>query len=710
MPGHPGFEHRKLRAAVVGAGKFGSYHASKYAAMQDVALLGIVDKDLRKAEKLAQDFGCQAFHQLDSIINLVDLVSIATPATTHREVAVQLVAAGIHVYIEKPIACSLEDADAILNAARKHKRLVAVGHQERYILNRLYLDTQETPQTIECYRLNQWTGRAVDIDVALDLMIHDVDLVLQLASGAVAIKSSSGHSNRACNNVIKADLQIGKCKAHLSASRKSRKQTRTMRIQYPTGAVFIDFVACRIEDTRPITLKAKFSDLMNDADGVTYDPLGLALTDFVRCIRTGQEPFVTGLDGRRALDVTLALLQAPSSMKLQPSSQMASVAHVPLFDLETPASRLRSEIEKRTAQVFNHRQYINGPEVSTFESALADYTGAKYCLSCCSGTTALSIALMGENLSTTDAVFLPTFTYNATCNAIITAGATPVFVDVHHETCNMCPRSLEKTIKLVLKHGLLRPTMIIAVDLYGLPAAYAELTAIAKQYGMIVLADAAQSLGGSQEGRRVGSLTQMTATSFYPSKTLGGFGDGGALFTDDAERYERWKSIRWHGTDEARGESIRVGLNGRLDSLQCAILLAKLGIFEEEMTGRRNVATWYRTLLLGRVKMQHWNEEHANGLFTVILENAVQRDFVKRTLQASGISTGSYYGTPLHKHKAFRSYVIKPQIFASAEWLADRVLSLPMSPYMLEEQVAHVCTALLNSVYGENGKLEQAKL
>ena len=704
-------EARRLRAAVIGAGNFGRYHASKYAAMKDVELVGIVDSNLKAAKRLAQEHGCRAFYNTDILIGRVDLVSIATPATTHRRIACQLLEAGIHVYVEKPLACTLEDADAILAAAKKHNRIVAVGHQERYILNRLYLDAQETPQLVECHRLNQWTGRATDVDVALDLMIHDIDLVLQLAPGSVAITSSTGHDpDRPCNNDIKATLTIGgACKARLHASRMAKKQTRTMRIQYPTGSVFIDFVACKIEDTRPITLKAKFSDLMNGADGVAYDPLGLALVDFVRCVRTGREPFVSGIDGRRALSVTLVLLQASRT-----DSTALSIPdrekNVPLFDLETPAERLRADVDRRIAQVLDHRQYINGPEVSELETALANYTGAKYCLSCSSGTTALTIALMGENLTDRDAVLLPAFTYNATCNAIITAGATPVYVDVDRKTCNICPKSLVRTIERLRSQGHLRPAVIIAVDLYGLPAEYTSLASIAADYNMAILADAAQSLGGSQLGRRVGALAPMTATSFYPSKTLSGFGDGGALITDDAARYERWKSIRWHGTDEARGESVRVGLNGRLDSLQCAVLLAKLAVFEEEMEGRRRIARWYHSLLQGRVQMQKWDEGHANGLFTVILGDPAQRDFVKRTLQASGVSTGVYYAKPLHKHRAFQQYVLEGQRLPNAEWLAARVLSLPMSPYMREEQVARVCAVLLSAIYPETRQMQQAKL
>jgi dTDP-4-amino-4,6-dideoxygalactose transaminase/predicted dehydrogenase len=701
----------QLRAAVIGAGKFGRYHALKYAAMKDVKLVGIVDQDLKAAKKVAQEHGCRAFYNIDTIVGRVDFVSIATPATTHRKIALYLLEAGVHVYIEKPIACTLEDADAILQAAKKHNRIVAVGHQERYILHRLHLDAHETPRSIECHRLNTWTGRATDVDVALDLMIHDIDLVLQLASGPITINKSSGHQKRPCNNDVEAELTVGSCTAHLTASRRAKKQTRNIRITYPNGAVFIDFVACRIEDTRPITLKARYSDLISGSDGVTYDPLGLALSDFVQAVRMGREPFVSGADGRRALAVTLDMLQAPPLPPSRPVPTSTPNDPIPLFDLETSALHIRADINHRISRVLDHRQYINGPEVHELEAVLATYTGARYCLTCSSGTTALQIALMAEDLTKDDAVFLPAFTYNATCNAVITAGATPIFVDVDKETCNICPLSLEKTIDRVIAEGRLRLRIIIAVDLYGLPADYPALHVIAQKHNLLILSDAAQSLGGSQSGSQVGNIPgiDITATSFYPSKTLGGYGDGGALFTNDAERHERWKRIRWHGTDD-NGESVRVGINGRLGSLLCAVLLAKLGGFKEEIRARAKMAELYRRLLNGRVDMQRGDEGHANGLFTIVLQDATQRDYVRRTFQSAGIATGVYYAKPLHRHRAFREYVLHGQKLENAQWLAERVLSLPLSPYMSQDMVGRVCEVLLGALDGTFKGIDVARL
>ncbi|KAF2841207.1 pleiotropic regulatory protein DegT/DnrJ/EryC1/StrS [Patellaria atrata CBS 101060] len=697
-------ETRRLRAAVVGAGMFGRYHATKYAAMEDVDLVIIVDKALDRAIQLANEFGCSAQTTLDPFIGQIDMVTITTPATFHAEVAVHLLKKGIDVYVEKPLASTLQDADRILEAARKNGRILQVGHQERFVITRLSLDKHETPLRIECHRTNTWTGRGNDVDVALDLLIHDVDLALQLAHGQIQNMEVDPRTNGSSNDDIRATFSIGKCAVRLFASRRAERRERTMLIQYENGVVFIDFLVCYIEDTRPITLKAKFSDLMDGADKVRYDPLGLALSKFVQCVRTRGKPCITGEDGRRALEVTLDILaasksegKAAQSPYLPPKS---GITTIPLFDMQTPAVRLRSDIERSLSKILDHMQYINGPEVTELEASLASYTGAKYALTVSSGTTALTIALMGEDLGPNEAVFIPAFTYNATCNAVLTAGAVPIFVDVERDTCNICIRSLELAIQRVVTEGKLRPRVIIAVDLYGLPANYAEINRIARKFQMIVLADAAQSFGGSQNGQRVGTLADMTATSFYPSKSLGGFGDGGALFTDDLERFKRWKSIRWHGTDDARSMSIRVGLNGRLDSMQCAILLSKLAILDEELHERRRVAKMYEDQLEKIVPVQKISQTdvHARGLFTVTVENENMREKIRKELELKGISTGIYYPKPLHRHLAFEKYTVEGQILANSDWLAERILSLPMNPYLKSEQVQYICDSFLEAL------------
>jgi dTDP-4-amino-4,6-dideoxygalactose transaminase len=371
-------------------------------------------------------------------------------------------------------------------------------------------------------------------------------------------------------------------------------------------------------------------------------------------------------------------------------------APIQFFDLKTQARRLRKDIERRWLAVLDHGAYIGGPEVQELEQVLKDYAGAKHALAVASGTDALLIAMMGEDLTREDAVFLPGFTYNATCNAILVAGATPVFVDCDPHTCNMDVADLERRIAAVMREGKLRLRIILPVDLYGLPADYPKINAIAAKHDMLVLADAAQAFGGGLDNRRIGALADMTTLSFYPSKTLGGYGDGGAMLTDDEARWKRWSSIRWHGTDEQKKESIRVGVNGRLDSVQCATLLSKMSIFEDERAARGRAAAAYRARLKGKVALQSIPEgaEHAWGLFTVMVDG---RDSVQKSMLKKGVPTSVYYGKPLHRHKAFAAFS-PPGGLENSEKLAARVLSLPMHPYLPDAHVARVCEALLSSI------------
>lgn len=386
----------------------------------------------------------------------------------------------------------------------------------------------------------------------------------------------------------------------------------------------------------------------------------------------------------------------PEAASLDTRTASAAAGPIRFFDLETPKKRLRADIEKRWQKILDHGAFIGGPEVGELEAALAAYVGAKHCLAVASGTDALVIALMGEEMKAGDAVFIPGFTYNATANAVLLAGATPVFVDVDPHTCNIDVAHLEKQIEATLRDGKLMPRMIVAVDLYGLPADYAAINRIAKKHGMLVLADAAQSLGGAQSGTKIGALTDMSATSFYPSKTLGCYGDGGAMFTDDAARFDRWSSIRWHGTDAQKKESIRVGVNGRLDSVQCAVLLSKLTIFPEEMKARARIADRYRKGLGNAVEMQAQpaGSENAWGLFTIMVDN---RDAVMKKLQEAGVPSSIYYYKALHQHKAFAAYAPKGGL-PNCEKLAARVLSLPMHPYLTDAEVDRVIASVKAAV------------
>jgi len=369
------------------------------------------------------------------------------------------------------------------------------------------------------------------------------------------------------------------------------------------------------------------------------------------------------------------------------------------FDLQAQQAPLRAAMEKRFSDILDHGRYIGGLEVDELEQKLAEWTGAADAVAVGSGTQALIMPLLAAGLDHGDAVFLPAFTYNATANAILLASATPVFVDVDPETMNMDPAHLEKRIEDIKARRGLRPRAVIPVDLFGTPADYPAINAIAEKNNLLVLADAAQSFGGRQNGGWVGTLAPVTATSFYPTKALGGYGDGGAILVNDAEMGDKLRSIRWHGTDEKRAESVRVGLNGRLDSIQCAVVSEKLSVFDAELERRKEIAAVYEDRLAGLCRLQKRpaDTQSGYGLFTVAVHE--DRDGVREALMARGVPTAIYYKTALHRMPAFEEFPAAGGL-PNCEMLADHVLSLPMHAYLSDEQVDHICEAFAEVVGG----------
>ena len=368
---------------------------------------------------------------------------------------------------------------------------------------------------------------------------------------------------------------------------------------------------------------------------------------------------------------------------------------IAFIDLKAQQARIRDKVEARFKAVLDHGAYIGGPEVAELEAELCAFTGASRALAAASGTDALMIPMMAMDLTATDAVFLPAFTYNATASAVLLSGATPVFVDVRGRDFNLDPEDLERRIAEAKGRGL-TPRLVIAVDLFGIPADYQAIFAVAEAHGLKVLADAAQSFGARWNGRWAGNIAPVTATSFFPAKALGGYGDGGAVLFRDPELYEASEQVRWHGTDSGRKESVRVGFNGRLDSLQCAVVVEKLKLFTGELARRREIAAIYDRRLANHVDPQRFGEgcESGYGLYTVALE---RRDEVQARLKADGVPTAIYYSQPLPDMAAFRPYA-QDQEFPESRRLAGRVLSLPMHPYLTDAQADYVCERLIEAV------------
>ncbi|MCW3845605.1 DegT/DnrJ/EryC1/StrS aminotransferase family protein [Sphingomonas sp. LB-2] len=362
---------------------------------------------------------------------------------------------------------------------------------------------------------------------------------------------------------------------------------------------------------------------------------------------------------------------------------------IEFIDLAAQQARLRPQIDAAIARVLDHGQYIMGPEIAAFETALADLTGAKHVISCASGTDALLIGMMALDLGPGDAVLCPGFTYTATPEAIALLGATPIFIDVDANDFNVDPARIAGGIALAKEKGL-RPVGIIVVDLFGLPADYDAIRAAAGD--LWIMADAAQSLGAHSPQGKVGTFGTITATSFFPAKPLGCYGDGGAILTDEAGLAAICRSIRLHGRSTIDKYDIeRIGVNGRLDTLQAAILLEKLKVFEEEVELRQTVAARYNTAFADIAAVPPMPEGTTSVWAQYTLKvPAARRDAIQAALKAVGVPTAVYYPRPLHHQGAYRHYPFVGNGLPTSEALSAEVLSLPMHPYLSAEEQDYI--------------------
>jgi len=357
-----------------------------------------------------------------------------------------------------------------------------------------------------------------------------------------------------------------------------------------------------------------------------------------------------------------------------------TTAPMPFVDLQAQKRRLNGQIEAAVQRVIDHGQYVLGPEVGELERSLAARASVGHCILCSSGTDALLLTMMAYGIGAGDAVLVPSFTFVASAEAIALAGATPVFVDVAADGFNIDPKSVEQGFEKAVTLGL-RPAAVMAVDLFGQPADYDALAVVAEAFGAKVIADAAQSFGASVHGRPVGALAEMTATSFYPAKPLGCYGDGGAVLTDSDEMAGLLRSLSRHGVDANGGDFERIGINGRMDTIQAAILLQKLTIFDDELAKRNEVAERYRSGLGNVVRLPQCPADRVSvwAQYTICVEN---RDVVVRALAAQGIPTALYYSRPIHRQTAYRDYPLAGGALPRSEALADTVLSLPIHAYL----------------------------
>ncbi len=383
-------------------------------------------------------------------------------------------------------------------------------------------------------------------------------------------------------------------------------------------------------------------------------------------------------------------------------------------DLKTQQNRIRKQIEANIFKVLDHGQYVLGPEVEQLENRLADYCSVDHAIGCASGTDALQMALMALGVGPGDAVLTTPFTFIATGGAIGLVGATPVFVDIDPHSYNIDPEQLTLAIKaletgnsslypLPLGTSELNPKAIITVDLFGLPADYDAINAIARANNLFIVEDAAQSFGAEYKDQKAGGLGDIACTSFFPAKPLGGYGDGGMCFTRDDDLAEKIRSIRVHGEGTERYEHARLGLNGRLDAFQAAVLLAKLELFDEEVQLRNDAAQCYSELLAPVMDCLTLPKipDHSQTVwaqYSLQASDEATRDRVRESLQSEGVPTAVYYPIPLHLQRTFSHLRYRKGDFPVSEAVSKRIFSLPMHPYLEATDQKQICQIILDQV------------
>lgn len=359
------------------------------------------------------------------------------------------------------------------------------------------------------------------------------------------------------------------------------------------------------------------------------------------------------------------------------------------IDLKSQYKEIESNIKEAIHKVLEHGRYVGGDEITELESKLAEFCGRKHALACSSGTDALLIPLLAMGLRKGDAIFCPSFTFVATAEVAAMLGIKPVFIDIDPDTYNMSPEHLEESIKYVIENTDLNPKLIMPVDLFGLPADYDKINSIAEKYSLKILEDAAQGFGGNYKGKIAGSFGEASGTSFYPAKPLGAYGDAGACFTDDDEMIEVFRSVRVHGMGGERYDNIRIGLNGRMSTIQAAILLEKFKIFPKEIQIRNEVASRYNSLLNGKIKTPYVPESLVSSWaqYTVQAKSEEHRTEIINRLKENGIPVAIFYPKPCHMQTAYKNYCIIASPLIESEKAAKTVFSLPMHPYLsLEDQ------------------------
>ena len=368
------------------------------------------------------------------------------------------------------------------------------------------------------------------------------------------------------------------------------------------------------------------------------------------------------------------------------------------IDLKTQQLEIREKIDQRINKILDHGKYIMGPEVYELEERLADYVNVKHCISCSSGTDALLIPLLAMNIGPGDAVITTPFTYIATAEVIALVGATPVFCDIYDTTFNINPENLSRALDYSFSKNL-KPKAIMPVDLFGLPARYRLIDKFAKKNNLKVIEDTAQGFGGQVKSQNAGSFGDVAGTSFFPAKPLGCYGDGGAIFTNNDELAAKMKSIRVHGGGKDKYENVRIGINGRLDTIQAAVLLEKIEIFDKELLSRNNAAKYYTQNINKMFIPPHVPDKYISSWaqYSILIPDHINRRDVIKKLNDNDIPSMVYYKLPVHIQEGYKKYKYKLGDFPISEKTSKKILSLPMHPY-LSRDIQNKVIKVLNEI------------
>jgi dTDP-4-amino-4,6-dideoxygalactose transaminase/predicted dehydrogenase len=650
--------------------------------------------------------GCPVVDGLEGLLRQgVQAVSVAVPTQMHTEVALACIARGVHLLVEKPISATIAEGQAIVAAARRAGVTLMVGHVERFNpAVRVVKQAIEGEEilSIAITRVGPFPPRMSSLGVVTDLAVHDIDLVRWLTNSEI-VEVQSQLSSAIAEREDIALLQFRTASgvlAHINTNWLTPFKARTLHVATRRKYVMADLLTRQVTECFGFQADGRYS--MRHLAVDTTEPLRAELGAFLESVRAGTPPAVSGEEGVASLEIAMRCLNGTHSLETAAAPatpagdairfDRGSVASdapggveadsVSFAGIEAQRRALGGGIDAAIGRVLSHCRFVMGPEVSGLEAELARFCGVRHALTTSSGTDALRLVLMARGIGPGDAVLCPAFTYCATAEVVALAGATPIFTDVDADTFNMDPAGMAAALAAAKRLGL-KAKAVIPVDLFGLPADYDGIAAIAGREGLFVLGDGAQSFGAASGGRRVGALAAATATSFYPSKPFGGYGDGGAVLTEDAELAAVVGRLRTHGRDPDTDEHTELGLTGRLDTIQAAVLIEKLRIFPREIEARQRAADRYGDALHGvavvprvpRGRSPVWAQ------YAVRVPPAI-RDEVVAKLRAEGIPTAVHYRTPLHRQPAYRRFPVADGGVPVSERLAGEVICLPMHAYL----------------------------